>query len=103
VRLHVYRLYFVYNSGRLLATTGGERHGVQLLPIILATKSQMGLFTLITAPALWNSLPPDLCQFQSQTISSQPNLNSPVFSLSRSTVSKNSKVKTHLLSFFSFL
>ena len=37
-----------------------------------------------TAPALWNSLPPDLRHFSSHSTTSQPNLNSPLFSLSPS-------------------
>jgi hypothetical protein len=47
----------------------------------------------LTAPALWNSLPPDLRYFSSHS-TSQPNLNSPIFSLSSSVFLK--KLKTHL-------
>ena len=50
-----------------------------------------------TAPALWNSLPPDLRHFSSHSTSSQPNFNSPLFSLSPSVFLK--KLKTHLFHF----
>ena len=46
-----------------------------------------------TAPALWNSLPPDLRHFSSHS-TSQSNLNLPIFSLSPSVFLK--KLKTHL-------
>jgi hypothetical protein len=51
------------------------------------------------APALGNSLPPDLRHFPSHSIFSQPNLQSPVFSLSPSVFLKNSP----LILFFSTL
>ena len=47
----------------------------------------------LTAPALWNSLPPDLRHFSSHS-TSQSNLNLPIFSLSPSVFLK--KLKTHL-------
>jgi hypothetical protein len=47
-----------------------------------------------TAPALWNSLKPDLRHKSSHSTSSQPNLNSPVFSFSPSVFLK--KLKTFL-------
>ena len=51
----------------------------------------------LTAPALWNSLPPDLHHFSPHSTSSQPNLNSLLFSLSPSDFLK--KLKTHLFHF----
>jgi hypothetical protein len=51
----------------------------------------------LTSPALWNSLPPDLRHFSSHSTSSQPNLNSPLFSLSPSVFLK--RLKTHLFHF----
>jgi hypothetical protein len=38
----------------------------------------------LNAPVLWNRLPPDLRHFSSHSMSSQPNLNSPVFSFTLS-------------------
>jgi hypothetical protein len=55
-----------------------------------------------TAPALWNSLPPDLRHFSSHSTSSQPNLNSPLFSLSPSVFLKKTKNSSFSL-FFSSL
>ena len=47
----------------------------------------------LIAPALWNSLPPDLRHFSSPSTTSQPNLNSPVFGLYPSVfLKKNSKL-----------
>jgi hypothetical protein len=53
----------------------------------------------LTDPDLWNSLPPDLCHFSSRFTSSQPKLNSPLFSLSVFL----KKLKTHLLTFLFLL
>jgi hypothetical protein len=53
---------------------------------------------VLHAPALWNSLPPDLGHFYSHSTSSQPHLNSPLLSLSPS-ICLSKELKTHLSNF----
>ena len=95
VILHIFILFLVLNA-IVLHTRLRWSHLIVLL-IIPVSKSQIDVFIIPLLLCGTVLIPRDLRHFSSHSTSSEPNLNSPLFSLSPSVFLK--KLKTHLCLF----